>query len=271
MKIRVEGLRPEQAHEAIGAAFEEIAQVHRLMSFHTRESDISLLNREASVRPVPVHRWTLDVLRQALVFSAATDGCFDITIGAELVEWGILPRPAGAVSRPAGDWRDILILSGGSVKFRRPVWIDFGGIAKGYAVDRAIACLRRRGARRAVVNAGGDIRVSGARAEPIILDPGVLQCALPVLGLADGSVAGSGSERQRLRPHVDGVSRAAAPEGRFVCVVAERCMVADALTKVVMAQGSRSAPHLRRFGATACLHDPGDGWRSIGKRIGSMR
>lgn len=271
--IRVEGLPAAQAHGAINAAFAEVAMVHRLMSFHEPGSDISRLNREGSVRPIDVHPYTLDVLREAQGISAATNGCFDISIGAELAAWDMLPRPAAESPLPEGCWRDIEICSDSRVRFRRRVWIDLGGIAKGYAVDRATNCLREWGAVHAVVNAGGDIRVHGEESEQIRLAPDSPVDPIPVLQLADGSVASSSrqSRHNPVRgPHVHGVTRSPAPPDRFVCVAAERCVIADALTKVVMAEGESTLEILRQFEASAHFHDPLTGWRHLDGGAGNQ-
>jgi FAD:protein FMN transferase len=270
VSIRVEGLPASRAHRAIDAAFAEVAAVHRLMSFHDANSDVSRLNRHAVDEPVAVHPHTFEVLRWALRFSSCSNGCFDISVGAELVDWQFLPRPLGRTCDPRGSWRDIELRSDGQVVFHRPLSIDLSGIAKGYAVDLASESLCSWGARRSVINAGGDIRVSGKRAERIALDTGSPQNALPLLELSDGSLASSTGRRHRRRyrgrllgPHVHGVSRSPAPTERFVCVVAERCVVADALTKVVIAEGVNSANLLRRFRASAHLHDPVRGWAHL--------
>ena len=263
VSIRVEGLPASRAHRAINAAFAEVAAVHRLMSFHQQDSDVSRLNRHAVHEPVTVHPHTFEVLQWALRFSSCSNGCFDISVGAELVDWQFLPRPSDRTCDPRGSWRDIELRSDGHVVFHRPLWIDLGGIAKGYAVDRASEILRSSGAQHSVVNAGGDIRVNGKQAERIALDIGSPTNALSVLELSDGSVASSTGRRRRRwhhgrlhGPHVHGVLRSPAPTERFVCVVAERCVVADALTKVVIAEGVNGANLLRRFGASAHLHDP---------------
>ena len=276
VSIRVEGLPVSDAHRAIDAAFEEIATVHRLMSFHEASSDVSRLNANGACLPAAVHAWTLDVLRWALRFSLLSDGCFDVSVGAELVDWRLLPASRGAVRRPEGSWRDIEVRSDGKVRFHRPLWIDLGGIAKGYAVDRATECLRARGTVFSVVNAGGDIRVGGQRTEPIGLEVGPAHTqfpmnALPVIELTDGSMASSSGHRQRrwhrgrlCGPHVDGARRTPAATDRFVCVIAEQCIVADALTKIVMAKGAECAALLGHCGASAHIHDPGSGWRHVG-------
>lgn len=270
VSIRVEGLPVPQAHRAIDAAFAEIATVHRLMSFHREDSDVSKLNRSAAHKPVAVHPHTLEVLRWALAFSSSSKGCFDISVGAELVRWGFLPSPPGDICHSPGSWRDIEIRSDAHVLFHRPLRIDLGGIAKGYAVDRASETLHSWGAQRSVVNAGGDIRADGEHTERIALDTGRSGDALPVLELHNGSVASSSGcgqwrwHRGRLvGPHLHGVLRSPAPTHRFVCVVAERCVVADALTKIVMAEGRNSAEVLRRFEASAHLYDCQDGWEHL--------
>jgi thiamine biosynthesis lipoprotein len=270
VSVRVEGLPFSRAHRAIGAAFAEIAAVHRLMSFHETSSDVSRMNRDALRQPVPVHSHTLEVLKCALEIAASSNGVFDISVGAELVKWGLLPRPAGAPQRPKGTWRDIEIRRDGRVAFHRPLCIDLGGIAKGYAVDRAAECLRGWDAKQVVVNAGGDLRARGPRVERIGLKLESMADSVPVVELRDGSVASSNGHRSRrwrwgrvCGPHIHGVRRCPAPTDRFVCVVAERCVVADALTKVVMADGPHSMGLLRQFGASAHFHDSRCGWQHL--------
>jgi thiamine biosynthesis lipoprotein len=274
VSMRVEGLPIADADRAIDAAFGEIATVHCLMSFHRASSDVSRLNAQGYRLPLAVHPWTLDVLRCALYLSALSAGCFDISVGAELVDWRFLPLPASSVRHPEGSWRDIELRSDGKVQFHRPLWIDLGGIAKGYAVDRATECLRVSGVPFSVVNAGGDIRVSGRRTEPVALDTRrgtqTFVGPLPVIELRDGSIASSSSHRQRrwhrgrlCGPHVNGELRSPAPTDRFACVIAEQCIVADGLTKVVMAKGAESTRLLRHFGASAHIYDPGSEWRHL--------
>jgi thiamine biosynthesis lipoprotein len=271
VSIRVEGVQPYEAHRAMDAAFAEIAAVHGLMSFHASASDVSRLNREAMHRPVRVHPWTYAVLEYAQECSRLSQGCFDISVAAELVRWGVLPRPAHALPPESGSWRDIELLPEHSVVFHRPLWVDLGGIAKGFAVDRASECLAGLGIASTVVNAGGDIRVRGTETEPIRLSAPSSQCLAPVLELAEGSVAGScavpaeGQHEQLSRSaHLHGSRRQPAPEGRFVCVIADRCMTADALTKVVMAQGEESAGLLVEYGASAWIKDPERPWQQFG-------
>ena len=156
---------------AIEDAFDAIERVHRLMSFHDPASDVSRMNREAHQHAIKVDDWTWRVLQAAHKFADESNGAFDITVGRLLAEWNLLPRlNAGhpeprmlsgrgtsritkraitcEVPRSARDdstsWRDIILEKDRSVRFRRPLTIDLGGIAKGFAVDCAIDALKKR-------------------------------------------------------------------------------------------------------------------------------
>ena len=157
-------------------------------------------------------------------------------------------------------------LEGDRVAFARPLWLDLGGIAKGYAVDRAIAVLIEHGSREACVNAGGDLRRVGR--EPELVHVRGASSWLPALELSSGSVASSGDERienaSTAGPHLDGRRRTRAIRGSRVSVVAERCAVADALTKIVLADPSFAETLLPRYEATALLHDPRGAWKVLG-------
>ena len=159
------------------------------------------------------------------------------------------------------------------MRFRRPLILDFGGIAKGYAVDCAIAALRSHGVESGQVNAGGDLRVFGPRAQPIHVRTGGPQgILLPLVEIADGAVATSayGGDRRRIAgrrwatPLID--PRAGLPmmSTRTVSVIAPTCMLADALTKVVALRGRAAARVLRDYGASATVLSPAAGrWRCM--------
>lgn len=262
---RVGGLPADAAHAAIDAAFQEVALVHSRMSFHEPGSDVSRLNREAYDTPVAVHPRTANVLRWACELAEASGGAFDVTVAAELVAWGVLPRPdSGRAPDPRASWRDIELGADGRVRFHRRLWIDLSGIAKGYAVDLAVERLRGRGAAQACVNAGGDLRVAGQGGERVLLRPDMPRARrrAAMIELENGSLASSSG--RLLRRHVDGRPRRAVGADSFVSVVAERCVVADALTKAVLALGERSRPLLCRYGATAHVQSGGRAWRSFG-------
>lgn len=264
---------PSRAACLIETGFAALSQVHRLMSFHDRDSDVARLNRDACTCAVSVSPLTSAVLRNAVAMSELSDGCFDITIAPQLVASGLLPRPVSPHDPdPRACWRDIELLDGDRVRFHRPLWIDLGGIAKGRAVDHALECMRLEPGVQVCINAGGDLRVAGPDAQAVVLRTGSAHVQAPVLSLQDGSVASSSGRNatahsggRHASAHVHGVRRAAMGLRSFVCVAAQECMVADALTKVVLARSAQADPILRRLGALAYLHDARGKWHRLGE------
>jgi thiamine biosynthesis lipoprotein len=267
--VRAQGGDRRGVALAVSAAFDALRHVHSLMSFHEPTSELSLLNREACARDVTVSRHTLSVLSRAQRVAEVSDGAFDPTIAPLAVVAGQLPCPPGAPDPdPEASWRDVrLDTRARTVSFARPLWLDLGGIAKGYAVDLAVAVLRRCGVTQGSVNAGGDLRVFGPRSEVVLVDRGRGRDPPDrAVRLRNASLAGSGGTADNLRQlagHFDGRSRCAAP-ARFAVVMARRCVYADALTKVVLAGDPNAHAALRRFGARAAVYAPGCGWRVIG-------
>ncbi len=258
---------------AVAAAFAEIQDIHRLMSFHQANSDVSRLNRLAARQPVEVDPRTVAVIRSACELSRSSQGHFDITTAAELVSRGHLPRPASSdAPDPEATWRDIEIVSDNAVAFRRPLWLDLGGIAKGFAVDRALQRCMAGEVEACVVNAGGDCRVSDGLTASVTLDvPSRLAKDTATIELSAGSIASSCTDpagsANVTGPHYNGSTRRPLTRSprtpAFVSVLADDCIVADALTKVVLSLGDAARPILASRGATAFVLDETTGWRQI--------
>src|SRR5712672_3611120 len=127
---------------AVEEAFEAVARVHRLMSFHNPASDLSRLNREAGTNPVAVDAWTFEVLEIAVGLNRHSAGVFDINVAPALQALGLLPganqhQVQDSASRRTED--AIELLPGFRVRFRQPcVKIDLWRSRQGFAVDRAL-------------------------------------------------------------------------------------------------------------------------------------
>lgn len=259
MEIAGSGTGTANSERAIEAAFLAIAQVHQLMSFHDPESELSRINREAFYKSVRVHPWTWRVLECAQEFSRNSDGIFDVTTARQLVEWNYLPKHHARIT--TGSWRDIVLDDNCNVRFRRPVRIDLGGIAKGFAVDRAIQALKRSGVTAGIVNAGGDLRVFGTASQLVHLRrPAAPTCIAGAVRLWERAMATSGIyfARRKNRGHwvsplLDGHTSRASRELISVTVGAAECMTADGLTKIVFALREQAAPLLARYGADALV------------------
>ena len=249
---------------AVRAAFADIAKLHQLMSFQSPDSDLSRIGREGVAGPVRIDGRTAEVLAFALDLATVSGGVFDpVTAARTAVDRGVLPRPEAArQAAPDSRWSDVE-LRGDQVRLRRPAWIDLGGVAKGYAVDRAISLLAAGGARQGSVNAGGDLRVFGPEAETVRLrapGPDEALIELQEAALASSGWAGEGAGAL----HLDGDSGRIVHPQRFASVIARDCMTADALSKVVLARGEAAEPLLCARQAQAHLFDPASSWRRLG-------
>ena len=250
-----------QLATGFNAAFARIGEVHRLMSFHDPHSDVSRINRAAVGTPVVVNAHTARVIAAALVLTEASGSIFNPGCATRLVQWGLLPHLGGALPDYDATDSGLAISDQCTVVKTRALLIDLGGIAKGYAVDQAIDALENVGINSACVNAGGDLRVLGSAPFSVaIRDPQAVTSAGARIDLADAAMATSAgyfSSRQiddrTVSALIDGRSGAAVNRSTSASVIASECLLADALTKIVMATGEADHPILARFGARAFI------------------
>ncbi len=231
---------PAEHESAIDAGFAEIARIHRLMSFHEDTSNLGKLREAKAGELVEVDADTVTVLRIAADLHQSTDGLFNIATGRQLVRTRFLPRMgADHLAQYNGDASDIEIVGDHHVRLNRRVMIDLGGIAKGHAVDCAVAALQAAGVTTGIVNAGGDLRVFGDAAMPIQVRAaqGGYSSAFAVQNIALASSENSRTRRtvqgQIATPHIGRDSRPAIID-QTVTVTASTCIIADAMTKVAM-------------------------------------
>jgi thiamine biosynthesis lipoprotein len=158
------GPDPVALAAAAEQALDEVDRIDRLMSHYRPESPLSRLNREAASGPVVVEPELLAFLAECLRFSRESGGAFDVTVGPLMKTWGFfggeghLPEASEITSALAkvGYRHVVLDPTRGTVAFDRAgVELDLGGIAKGYAVDRARSVLAGAGVTAALVSAGG--------------------------------------------------------------------------------------------------------------------
>jgi thiamine biosynthesis lipoprotein len=258
--ITVSGTDSDRLARALEEGFRAVAEVHALMSFHEPMSDLSHLNQDAGRAPVAVDVRTWLVLDTARRISEASAGLFDVTVAPLLVDWGFLPDSI-TPSRldPTACWRDVELLDCCRVHFAKPLAIDLGGIAKGFAVDQAIDAIRAAGIATACVNAGGDLRVCGDAGEPLyVRHPGVPSALIAAGTLCNEAAATSADADSRRRAPAGWVSPLVHPRKRRPCNALESvtvgactCTLADALTKVVLCDPNAAVDVLAKFGATA--------------------
>jgi thiamine biosynthesis lipoprotein len=270
--VEISAIAPSQRtlDAGVAAAFAAIARVHHALSGHDPASELSRVNRHAATVRQPISDDLRTVLACALDLAARSNGSFDPTVGGHVTTLGFLPHHAD-VNRDVS-WRDVELTPRGAF-FRRPLVLDFGGIAKGYAVDCAVDALRAHGITSGRVNAGGDLRVFGSGSEPIHVRTGGPQgIVVPLAEIGDGAVATSAyggsrrrtAERRWATPLIDPRTGLPVMSRRTVSVIAGTCMLADALTKVVALRGRAAAKLLHDYGASATVLSPVAGrWRCM--------
>jgi thiamine biosynthesis lipoprotein len=168
-----------RAQRAFAAAYDEIRRVELLMTDWERpgvpESDVVRINKAAGKQAVAVSAETLEVIQKSLEMSRRSEGAFDITFAVMRGLWrfdedmdkSLPPADEIARRRKLINWRDVIVdAKARTVKLRRAgMRLGLGGIAKGYAVDRCAAVLRGEGLTDFMVQAGGDLFVSGSKGE----------------------------------------------------------------------------------------------------------
>ena len=251
----------DAAQVAVDSAFARIAEVQHCMSFHDRNSELSQINRSANSMPQRVSPLLHRVLRASLAMAHASRGNFDPTVAGRMVALGQLPAPSDSAIDPRASWRNVRLTRDGRVHFERALYMDFGGIAKGYAVDLAVRTLRQHGIVSGTVNAGGDLRVFGGMQTIRVRDPAEPTQSIALVEVCNAAVATSAGyfsaddkHTDLINPH-DGASMG---QDSSVTVVARRAIWADALTKIVLASPTEALPLLKKFRASAViLHKDG--------------
>lgn len=238
------------------AAFAAIAQIHQLMSAHDPASELSRINCEGHRHAVPVSALTADILRRAQRWAQLSGGAFDIVRGGRdsLARGALLRHLGQPAPDPNADWSAVC-LEGNRVSLERPACLDLGGIAKGYAVDLAIAAMRGAGAASGLVNAGGDLRVFGDHPRSIAVPDPQSRQPLVTIALENAALATSAG----LPDEADGLDFRHLPRAALdwvsVTVRAQTASDADALAKIVWALGENAADLLRDHQAEAFVID----------------
>ncbi len=161
------------ARKAADAVFAEFTRVDALMSSWLPDSAVARINKAAGSRSIVVGDELMTLIGAALVAGKESEGAFDITVGAFRGLWkfdqdvdGSIPSKNDVAQRAKlVNYQEVEVSpKARSVKLaRKGMRITLGGIAKGHAVDRSVAILRAQGFEDFILQAGGDLFVSGDR------------------------------------------------------------------------------------------------------------
>jgi len=246
---------PLKGNDAIDAVMAELRRIDDLMSHYKPESELSAINQHANERPVQVDKELFDLIATSIEYSKLTRGTFDITYASVGYMYNypehIRPNEAQiAAALPESNYRHIHLDAAAQTVFfdHEGVRIDFGGIGKGYAVDRGIAVLQRLGVTRAMVNAGGDSRIIGDRfGKPWLIgirDPDDRNRTILKIPLTDTAFSTSGDyerffDEGGVRYHhiLDPRTGKSPHVVRSVTIIGPYATRTDALTKSVFVMG----------------------------------
>ncbi len=250
-----------RSSKAIENAFVGIAEVQDLMGFYGPDSELSNINARSHLEAVRIHPWTAKVLMIAQEIHRHSGGLFNCGIGHHLVARGLLPKHMDAQSipkvNPFGGIEHLQFLDSNLVRSDLPLCLDLGGIAKGFAVDLAVDILQSAGVLSGSVNAGGDLRVFGEEAQAIhIRNPANPQELINLGSLSEAAIATSSlyfvkRSTHSISPIVNPINHEHINFSESYSVIANQCVYADALTKVVSISGDIHHPCLQQFSAQA--------------------
>lgn len=241
-----------EARRVAEAAIADVRRLEALYSRYRSDSFLSAINRVAATGGrITVDEETAGLLNYAATCHEQSEGLFDITSGILRRAWrfdlGTLPEPAQiqALLEKVG-WHK-LRWQPPVLKFPMPgMEIDFGGIVKEYAVDRAAALCQGAGIRHGVINLGGDIKVIGPRADGSpwrigVRHPRHKETVMQTLLLREGALASSGDYERCII--VDGIryGHVLNPKTGWpvrhltaVSVIADFCVVAGSASTIAM-------------------------------------
>jgi thiamine biosynthesis lipoprotein ApbE/Na+-translocating ferredoxin:NAD+ oxidoreductase RnfG subunit len=168
LKIRDEIADPALIERVVA---EEFDWADLMISHWKTNTDLSEFNRTATTNAMPVPWPVLTLAREAAEISRATDGAYDITVGALTRLWGFGPGPRRAeppadaeiqAALPAVGWQKLELLDGMIRKQHPALQVDLSSIGEGWAIDQIARLLERRGYTNFLVELGGELRARGA-------------------------------------------------------------------------------------------------------------
>jgi thiamine biosynthesis lipoprotein len=263
---------------------EELVAINDALSTYQADAEISRLNARAGDAELVLSERFAEVLDTALRVGRISGGAYDVTVGPLVDLWGFgvadfrgsVPAPEAIDEARAAVGADRLGWDAETRRLQRPAGmrIDLSSVAKGYAVDRVSELLANAGVANSLVEIGGELRARGERPEGgpwrlAVESPDPAQGRIvDALVVSDASVATSGDYRNYFE--VDGrrYSHLVDPRTGYpvdhelvsVTVIADDCMLADALATALIVLGLDDAQVVaRREGIAAQFVTAGEG------------
>jgi len=280
-ELQLAAADPAAARRAAAAAVADVQRIEAKYSRYLDDSVTTRINRAAGGDAVAIDAETAALLDYAQRCHDLSGGLFDITAGVLRRVWDFRPRPprlpapaALAAARALIGWNDV---ERDDARVRLPragMEIDFGGIGKEYAADRAATILQEAGIAHALVNLAGDVRAIGPQADGTpwrvaIRHPRRENAVIAFVELAGAAVATSGDyeryfdvDGRRYCHILDPRTGMPVMHWQSVSVVAPLCVVAGSCATIAMLQEARGAAFLAAQGVRYIAVGPD------GRRVG---
>ena len=286
-EITFVGEHEESTRKVALQAFQEIRRIEQFMSPWIESSDVTRINRSAGNQWVKISHETLEVIRKAQEISELSAGRFDITVGPLTQLWRSarergLPPSAEDLKQKLDlvNFKNMMIDQEGRVFLKkRGMVIDLGGIAKGYAVDKAFELLKALGYKNLIVNAGGDLRTGGSKLDQPwaigIQNPRSSQKIMATISVSDSAIATSGDyekffihQGKRYHHILNPRDGLPAEECQSVTILSQEGMMADALATAVFVLGPTKGYTLcQKLKGVDCLIVDKEGKLTISPRL----
>ncbi len=253
-------LEDAAVHKAFDASVTEIRRIESLMTTWRPDAELSRVNAAAGKSPVAVSPETFDIVKESIHASDISEGAFDITFeslhGLWKFDQDLDPHPPTdaqiRAKLPLVGYRHIHLDDAARTVYldQAGTKISLGGIAKGYAVDRAAKVLREAGLTSFYVQAGGDLYAAGTKPDGSEWSAGIRDPRGPegryfaVIALRDHAFSTAGDyERSYLidgkRYHhiIDPKTGRPATASRSVTIYAPTALLADEIDDAVFILG----------------------------------
>ena len=244
-------------------AFNRLKEIENRMSISIEDSDVSLINKNAGIKPVQVHEDVYYVLKKAKYYATISNGAFDPTIGPIVDLWNInSDQPTERDSIPTDDeikkalglvnYNELELMDDNYVYLKRKgMKINLGGIVKGYAADEVKRIFTENGVKSAIIDLGGNIYAFGQKLNGDPWNIGITDPFEPsasfvgVLPAIDKSIVTSGDyeryfiyEGKKYHHILDSKTGYPSDSGiRGVSIVSEKGIDGDALSTTLFVLG----------------------------------
>ena len=248
--------------DIMNEAMDRLKEIEDRMSITLEDSDISLINKNAGIKPVQVHDDVYYVLEIAKYYANLSNGAYDPTIGPLVELWDVNDKEIERDTIPSDadikkalelvDYNDLELMENNYVYLKREgMKLDLGGVAKGYAADEVKKIFKENGVESAIIDLGGNIYVMGDKGEGNPWRIGITNPFEPtgrftgLLELIDSSVITSGDyeryfiyEGKKYHHILDSKTGYPSDSGiRGVSIVSEKGIDGDALSTTLFVLG----------------------------------